>query len=220
MASLIDLVKEHLGPQELSQISQQLGTDQATAQQAVNAALPALVGGLANTAQQPQGASGVQQLIGSHAGVLGQLGSLLGAGAPADGGGVLGRVLGQHQPEVQQGVQQASGLGSDQTRKLLMILAPIVLAAIMKSRQNRTADGAVASGGGLGIPGMGGGLGIPGMGGAARPADASTVDSDGDGIPDYLEQEARTAEARAAQRNPKIGGILGKILDMAQRPPR
>ena len=113
MASLIDLVKEHLGPQELSQISQQLGTDPATTQQAVNTALPALVGGLANKAQQPQGGTEIQQLMGSHAGVLGSLGSLLGAGAPADGGGILGRILGQNQSDVQQGVQQASGLGSD-----------------------------------------------------------------------------------------------------------
>ena len=132
MASLLDLVKEHLGPQELSQISQQLGTDQSTTQQAVNAALPALVGGVANTAQQPQGTSTIQQLIGSHSDVLGSLGSLLGAGAPADGGSILGRILGHNQQEVQQGVQQASGLGSDQTRKLLMILAPIVMGALAR----------------------------------------------------------------------------------------
>ena len=136
MASLIDLVKEHLGPQELSQISQQLGIDPATTQQAVNSALPALVGGLASTAQQPQADSEIQQLIGSHAGVLGSLGSLLGAGAPADGGGVLGKILGRNQQDVQQGVQQASGLGSDQTRKLLMILAPIVIGALAKRAMN------------------------------------------------------------------------------------
>lgn len=136
MASLIDLVKEHLGPQELSQISQQLGTDQATTQQAVNTALPALVGGLAGRAQQPEGGSEIQQLLGSHSGVLGSLGSLLGAGAPVDGGGILGRVLGHNQTDVQQGVQQASGLGSEQTRKLLTILAPIVVGALAKRAMN------------------------------------------------------------------------------------
>lgn len=182
MASLIDLVKEHLGPQELSQISQQLGTDQATTQQAVNAALPALVGGLANTAQQPQGASGVQQLIGSHAGVLGQLGSLLGAGAPADGGGVLGKVLGQHQPEVQQGVQQASGLGSDQTRKLLMILAPIVLGALARRAMNH--------------------------GTANDPAE----------IQKSLQQDGQQAKQQAEAHSPHLGGLLGKIVGMAESP--
>ena len=53
MASTLDLVQEHLGPQEIQQISQQLGTDPTTTQQAVNAALPAIVGGMASTAQQP-----------------------------------------------------------------------------------------------------------------------------------------------------------------------
>jgi hypothetical protein len=134
MASILDLVQQHLGQQEISQISQQLGADPAATQQAVNAALPALVGGMASTAQQPQGAGALQGLLGSHAGVLGSLGSLFGAGggAPADGGGLLGTMLGQHQTAVQQGVQQASGLGSDQSRKLLMMLAPVVMGALAK----------------------------------------------------------------------------------------
>lgn len=182
MASLIDLVKEHLGPQELSQISQQLGTDQATTQQAVNAALPALVGGLANTAQQPQGSSGIQQLMSSHAGVLGGLGSLLGAGAPADGGSVLGRILGQHQPQVQQGVQQASGLGSDQTRKLLMILAPIVLGALAKRAMSH---------------------------GNANDQAA---------IQQSLQKDGQQAREQAEAHSPHLGGLLGKIMGMAESP--
>lgn len=132
MATVLDIVQQHLGPQEIQQISEQLGTDEGTAQQAVNAALPALVGGMASTAQQPGGASEIQSLFGSHGGILGSLGALIGAGGTADGGGILGQVLGQHGPAVQDGVQQASGLGSDQTRKLLMILAPIVLGALAK----------------------------------------------------------------------------------------
>ena len=139
MASVLDIVQQHLGPQEMQQISQQLGTDPGTAQQAVNAALPAMVGGMANTAQQPGGASGIQSLLGSHGGILGSLGSMIGAGGAADGGGILGQVLGRHEPAVQQGVQQASGLGSDQTRKLLMILAPIVLGALAKRAMNHGA---------------------------------------------------------------------------------
>lgn len=182
MASLIDLVKEHLGPQELQQISQQLGTDQATTQQAVNSALPALVGGLASRAQQPQGGTEIQQLMGSHAGVLGSLGSLLGAGPPADGGSILGRVLGQTQQDVQQGVQQASGLGSDQTRKLLMILAPIVIGALAKRAMNH--------------------------GSAPDPQE----------IQKSLQQEGQQAKQQAEAHSPHLGGLLGKIMGMAESP--
>jgi hypothetical protein len=132
VASILDLVQQHLGPPEIAQISQQLGTDPATTQQAVNAALPALVGGMAGAAQQPQGANALQGLLGSHGGVLGSLGSLIGAGGPADGGGLLGQILGPHQSTVQQGVEQQTGLGSDRTRRLLAILAPIVIGALAK----------------------------------------------------------------------------------------
>jgi len=182
MSSLLDLVKDHLGPQQVSQISQQLGTDPATTQQAVNAALPALVGGMASTAQQPQGASGIQQLIGSHSGVLGGLGSLLGAGAPADGGSILGRILGHTQPEVQQGVQQASGLGSDQTRKLLMILAPIVMGALAKQAMDH--------------------------GHAHDPAE----------IQKSLQNDGQQAKQQAEAHSPHLGGLLGKIMSMAESP--
>jgi hypothetical protein len=182
MSSLLDLVKEHLGPEQLSQISQQLGTDPATTQQAVNAALPALVGGMASTAQQPQGASGIQQLIGSHTGVLGGLGSLLGAGAPADGGSILGRILGHTQPEVQQGVQQASGLGSDQTRKLLMILAPVVMGALAKRAMEH--------------------------GDAHDPAE----------IQKSLQRDGEQAKQQAEAHSPHLGGLLGKIMSMAESP--
>lgn len=128
--SVIDLVQQHLGTQEVQQISEQLGVDPAAAQSAIQAAVPMIVGGMASTADQPGGASTIQSMFGSHSGILGNIGSVISAGAPADGGGLLGKILGQHQQTVQTGVQQASGLAPDQTRKLLMILGPIVLAAL------------------------------------------------------------------------------------------
>ncbi len=217
--SLLDTIQQQLGPQQVQQISQQVGADPATTEQAVHAALPMMLGGMATGAREPGGASALAGMLGGG-GLGGMLGGLLGGGGGGGGmdlGGVLGSVLGRSQPAVQDGVQQASGLNGDQTKKLLMILAPIVLGAIMKSRQQRTADGVASAGG------MAGGFGIPGMGGAggtAPRADASQVDSDGDGIPDYLEREARSAQEQSARRSPQIGGIVGKILDMAQRPPR
>ena len=136
--SILDMAQEHLGQNEITQISQQIGASPAQTQSAIQAALPMLVGGMASTAQQPQGLGSIQQALGSHAGVLGNLGALLGAGAPADGGGLLGRVLGQHQQTVQQGVEHASGLDPDQTRRLLMILAPIVLGLLAKRHAQRS----------------------------------------------------------------------------------
>jgi hypothetical protein len=182
MASILELVQQHLGPQEVQQISQQLGTDPAQTQQAVNVALPAMVGGMASTAQQPGGASGIQQLLGSHGGILGSLGSLIGAGGAADGG-ILGQILGHHQDDVQQGVQQASGLGSDQTKKLLMILAPIVVAALARRAMNH-----------------------------------GDAHENPDQLNDVLRQDAAHAAEQAKAQGHHMGGLLGKVLDMAYAP--
>jgi hypothetical protein len=104
-----------------------------------------------------------------------------------------GRVLGGHETAVQDGVQQASGLNGDQTKRLLMILAPIAIAAIAHQRSQRQQQAAVAG---------------AGAGGAA--------DLDGDGSPTTSSRGAAGAGEGAAG----VGGLVGRILDMAQRPAR
>ena len=138
--SILEEVQQELGQDKLAQISQQIGATPAQTQTAVQAAVPMLLGGMAGTASQPNGASAIQQALGSHAGILGNLGGLLGGAMPADGGGVLGKVLGGHQQTVQNGVQQAGGLDSSQTRHLLMIVAPIVLAILARRHANASHD--------------------------------------------------------------------------------
>ena len=129
--SLIDSVREQLGPAEMQQISQQLGVDQATAEQAVQGALPSLLAGMSDNAQQPDGSTTAQGALGG--GLLGGLGSILAGGAQGgDLGGMLGSILGGNKEVVQNDVQQKSGLDSAKTKQLLMLLAPIVLAALAK----------------------------------------------------------------------------------------
>lgn len=222
--SMLDLVQQNLGRPQIDQIAQQIGADPGTTENAVQAALPMLLGGMAANARQPEGASAIRGLAGQQQGLLdnlgglgailgaatgggggaggglgGMLGGVLGGGAPGGAagaggglGGILGSILGRNEPAVESGVQQASGLNSDQTKRLLMILAPIVLAALARRRQ----QGQVS---------------------AAPGANPSTVDTDGDGIPDYLEQEAQQARVQAEQRSPQLGGILGSILNAATR---
>jgi len=120
VASLLEMVQQNLGPNEINQISQQLGVNPGQAQSAISAALPMIVGGMASHASQPGGADAIQQSLASHGGILGNL------------GGLLGKILGQHQAPVQQGVSQASGLDSEKTRKLLLMLAPIVMGVLAR----------------------------------------------------------------------------------------
>lgn len=132
--SLIDLVQQHLGSDEVQNISRQLGTDPATTQQAIDAALPMMVGGMASTARQPGGDGAIQAALSAPAagGALGGLGDLLGGGAA---GGILGSILGQHHDSVQDGVTQASGLDRGKAAQLLILLAPFVLRALQKHQE-------------------------------------------------------------------------------------
>jgi len=129
--SILESVQQQLGPNEIAKISEQIGADPAKTREAVQTALPMIVGGMAGTAQQPGGASTIHGLLGSHGGWLDNLGGLISGGGAADGG-ILGQVLGGHQKTVETGVEQHTALNGDQTRKLLAILTPMVLAFLAK----------------------------------------------------------------------------------------
>jgi hypothetical protein len=139
MSSLIDLVNQQFSGNNLGQISQQIGADEGTTQHAINLALPVLLGGLARNASQPQGAAALDRALDNHdGGLLDNLGSMLGGGgALAAGGGILGHILGGKRAPVEQGIGQATGLSGQQVGKLLLVLAPIVMAALSRMRQQQ-----------------------------------------------------------------------------------
>jgi len=142
MSSLIDLVTQQLGGNNLSQISRQIGADEATTQNAIGMALPVLISGLARNASQPGGAAALDRAVDNHdGGLLDNLGSVLGGGINASSGaGILGHILGGKRAPVEQGIGRATGLSSQQIGRLLIVLAPIVMAALSRMRQQRAAD--------------------------------------------------------------------------------
>lgn len=134
--SLLDDLSRQMGGDTINNLAGQLGTDPNTTQSAVAMALPMLLGGLAHNTAQPEGAQALgQALQRDHDGsVLDDVHSFLGGGAQAattsratDGAGILGHVFGQRQSAVADGIGKATGMNSDQTRRLLTMLAPIVL---------------------------------------------------------------------------------------------
>lgn len=144
--SLLDMVQQHLGPNEIQQISQQIGVDPSTTTKAVQAAIPMIVGGMAHTAQQPGGESAIQSAVEKHTpadtlGGLGSLGGMLSGAVGGSGGGLLGSILGQHTATVQNGVQTATGLDSTKVKALLLMLAPLVMSAIAKHQASQPSGG-------------------------------------------------------------------------------
>ena len=184
MFSLQDLLGQAQGDQAVDQISQQVGAEPSLVNTAIQAALPSILGSLANNASTPQGAESLDNALSNdHDGsLLDNLGSLGGmifnqqtpTPRQADAGGILGHILGQNQGPVAQEASQKSGLPMGQVAQILMMLAPIVMAYLgrQKQEQNVGADGL----GGL-IGGLLGGGQSGGIGGLA----SSVLDRDHDG---------------------------------------
>ncbi|MDX2031139.1 MAG: DUF937 domain-containing protein [Blastocatellia bacterium] len=135
--NLSGILNEALSGNAVSQISQQLGADEGTTSTAIQAALPMLLGALANNTASEGGASALQGALDrDHDGsVLDDLAGFIGNYASGSGAGILGHVLGAQQPVAEQQVSQASGLDMGKVGPLLAMLAPIVMGAIGRSQR-------------------------------------------------------------------------------------
>ena len=121
----MDTADEILSQIPLDQLAQQLGVDEATAEQAVRQAVPALLGGMKANAQDPGGAASLEKALGQHAGSPLE-GLDLGSIDTSDGEAIVGNVFGDNSEQVINKLGGETG-GSNLMAKLLPILAPIVL---------------------------------------------------------------------------------------------
>ena len=101
--------------------------------------LGGLIGGVLGSltgGQQGQG--------GAMGGLGGLLGGLLGGGVQANlqqsAGGILGQIFGGAQSHAQDGLGQATGLGTEKAGQLLAILAPLVMAHLGNHMQANNLD--------------------------------------------------------------------------------
>jgi hypothetical protein len=175
--NLTGLLNDALNSDTVSQISQQLGADEGTTGNAIQAALPMLLGGLANNSASEEGASALAGALDrDHDGsVLDDLAGFLGNYSSGQGAGILGHIFGGSQGAVEQGVSQASGLDMGKVGPLLMMLAPIVMGALGRSqRQSGMGAGDLA---GL----LGGATQQMGSGSQLMGILSSVLDSDHDG---------------------------------------
>lgn len=148
MTNLANEVMGQLDSSQIEAIASQLGVDPAQAENAIQQAMPLLVGGLARNAATPEGAGALHSALGDHAGsdIGSLLGGMLGGGGGSGLGGgmaILGHIFGARQDQASQGLGQASGLGSANASQLLAILAPIVMSVLgnLSQRQGMSASG-------------------------------------------------------------------------------
>lgn len=191
MFGLDQLLGQDQGNQALNEISNNVGAEPSLVNSAIQMALPAILGGLARNASEPQGAENLNSALEQHDGSvldnLGGLGSLIfgqqqQATPPPpqyNAGGILGHILGSNQGQVAQQVSNQTGLGMGQVAQILMFLAPIVMGYLGKQKQEQGvgADGLGGLLGGL----MGGGQQQASSGNPMMDMASRMLDSDGDG---------------------------------------
>jgi len=138
---MMQILGQTLGAQDVEQIGSRLGVDGATAQKAIALSIPVLLEALSRNAAHPEGARALENAVErDHDGtILDDLGSLL-SGGGSGGEAILPHVLGSRQQNVQERIGRASGLDAAAVGQLLAMLAPIVLGALGRARQQGDGD--------------------------------------------------------------------------------
>jgi hypothetical protein len=117
----------------MDQLAAQLGVDEATAEQATRQAIPALLGGMQANADDPEGATSLAGALGDHPSDLIDGGVDLIQVDAGDGEKIVGNIFGPNQDQVAQTLGgNLGGQAGDLIKRLLPILAPIVLAYLSK----------------------------------------------------------------------------------------
>jgi hypothetical protein len=142
--NILELLQGQMGPQVLEQLGRQIGVqDTRQVQAASNGILQTVLTALNRNTATPGGLNAlVSALDRDHDGsVIDDLmGFVTGAMQPrnasaANGNGILGHILGGMQGNVVDMIGRMSGLDKSKVGKLAMILAPMVLGALGKQRQ-------------------------------------------------------------------------------------
>ncbi|MDH3495935.1 MAG: DUF937 domain-containing protein [Gemmatimonadota bacterium] len=142
MASVLETLVGQFAGTPVQRLSQSLGTDDATAQKALGAALPLLVSALAKNASEPKGADALHRALAKdHDGsVLNDVGGFLNQPDTKTGDGILRHVLGDRRQAAEAGISQASGLDARGAATLLATLAPVVMGALGRQQRQQGLD--------------------------------------------------------------------------------
>lgn len=194
--SVLDLLKSQLSGDTLTQLASKINVDPQTAQSAISAALPTLLGALATNAAKPDGAAALNSALSQHTeGPLAKIQGASGASLLSEGAKILGHVFGNKQQLATTAVAKSSGLDLAQVGALLAGVAPIVLGALGQKKKEENLDAnSLASA-------------LAGEGQQAKATGfLSFLDADGDGsiMDDVLEKGGTLLSSGA------LSGLFGK----------
>jgi Bacterial protein of unknown function (DUF937) len=144
--NLVELVKNQLAGGVLAKLPELLGTNQTTANTAVNAAVPTLLAALGSTASSRDGARNIQSTLDSFdTRVLDNIPQSLSGGGTSllnIGTSLLSSLFGSGIVSSLSGIlSRFAGMDSGKSSSLLSLLAPIVLGILKNRTQGMGADG-------------------------------------------------------------------------------
>lgn len=206
MSGLLDLLSGPMGKQLISGVAGQTGQSESKTADVLSMAMPLLMGAMKKNVATPEGAQGLMSALSSkHNGsILDNLGGLFDGGVNdsvmQDGAGILGHLLGNKQPQVENALSQKSGLDTGSIANILKIAAPIVMGFIGKQQaQSNVSDS-------NGLNSLLGSM-LGGQPSQNQSLITSLLDSDGDGS--ILDDVA--GMVLGTNNNTKKGGIGGLL---------
>ncbi|WP_372975706.1 DUF937 domain-containing protein [Muriicola sp.] len=208
MSGLLDLLGGPLGKQLIDGVSEQTGQPSDKTADVLSMAMPLLLGAMKKNASDPQGASGLMNALDSKhsGGILDNLGGLFQGGVNAsvleDGAGILGHVLGNKQPLVENALSQKSGVDAGSVAQILKIAAPIVMGYLGRQKAQSNVSDA------NGLTTLLGSM----LGGQPKQNQSlitSLIDADGDGsvLDDVADMVLGTKKKKGG-----LGGMLGGLF--------
>ena len=150
--NLLDLAKSYISSSAISQLSGMLGESEHNTQKAFDGALPSVLGGLLQKANEPGGAGSIMDMIGEvmtpnradgdvvtpENGILGQLGSLLSSQGQSGsllsmGSGILQSLFGDKTSAISSAIASYSGVKQSSASSLLSLAGPILVSVLGKT---------------------------------------------------------------------------------------
>jgi len=138
MSGIMDMITQQLGSSMIDQMATKVGGDNDGVKRAAAMAVPMIMAALKRNSNSRSGAESLANALDkghNDGGILGNLGSLLGGSSMQDGGKILGHVFGGKQDNMAQQLGQATGLGGKGAGDLMSMLAPMVMGALGKAKQ-------------------------------------------------------------------------------------
>lgn len=138
--SIMDILSQQMSGDAVAQLGKAAGLGGNEVQAVLPQAIALLTGGLARNASSTQGAESLNRAVETeHGGGIfeGGMEAMIGQAMAANGDGILKHILGDRRLSAEAVIGESGGVDKTAISKLLPLLAPIVMGALGKAKQEQ-----------------------------------------------------------------------------------